>query len=160
MRMSRSSFSQRLVAENADVVLLHLRYDIQATQQKQGEAILDVNRSGNWVRGLEMIGGFVPFSLAKAVSPFSPVRPTFPKRSETGTVTYDPEADAAFFYLEYDLDFHSLTPQEQAELNVVSHSVNPTVVYGLDDLGGLIWVRIPLADLAGPTDQFLRLLRK
>jgi hypothetical protein len=160
MRMSRTSFSQRLVAENADVVLLYLRDDIQATQQKQGEAILDLNRSGNWVRGLEMIGGFVPFSLAKAVSPFSPVRPAFPKRSEPGTVTYDAEADAAFFYLEYDSDFHSLTLQEQAELNLVSHSVNPTVVYGLDDLGGLIWVRIPLADLAGPADQFLRLLRR
>jgi len=156
--MSRTAFSQRLVLESPDLVCVHLRDGVEAVQQKQGEIILDINRSGNWVRGIEMVGGFVPFSIAKAVSPFDPVRATFPQIPATGTVTYDPEADAAFFYLEYDPNFTRLTPNEQAELEVISHSVNPTALYGLDDSGGLVWVKIPIAD-AGPADQFLQLLR-
>ena len=92
------------------------------------------------------------------MSPFNPVRPVFPNPPEAGTVTYDPEADAAFIYLEYDPSFAQLAPQEQAELNTVSHSVNPTATYGLDDQGGLVWVKIPVADLSVPV-ELLRLLR-
>jgi hypothetical protein len=158
--MTKALFSQRIVAETPDVISVYLRCDIQATQQKRGEAILDLNRSGNWVRGFEIVGGFVPFSLAKAVSPFSPVLPSFPKPPKPATVTYDPEANAAFVYLEYDSSFARLTTSEQAELKKVSHSVNPTATYGLDELGGLIWLRIPVADLTGSVNQFLQLLRK
>lgn len=159
MGMSRAAFAQRLAVESPDLIRVYLREGVQAVQQKQGETILDLNRSGNWIRGIEIVGGFVPFSVAKAVSPFNPVRPTFPKAPEPGTVTYDPEADAAFVYLEYDSSFTQLTPREQAELRTVSHSVNPTATYGLDEFGGLVWVRIPIAD-AGPADRFLQLLRK
>jgi hypothetical protein len=73
-------------------------------------------------------------------------------------VTYDPEADAAFFYLEYDPNFARLAPSEQAELKKVSHCVSPTALYGLDNSAGLVWVKIPMAD-AGPADRFLQLLR-
>lgn len=157
--MSRAAFSQRLVLESPDLVCVHLRDGVEAVQQKPGEVILDINRSGNWVPGLEIVGGFVPFSLTKAVSPFSPVRPVPPRIPEPGTVTYDPEADAAFFYLEYDPSFTRLRPNDQAQLKVVSHCVNPTALYGLDDSGGLVWVKIPIADV-GPADQFLQLLRR
>ena len=112
------------------------------------------------LRGIEIVGGFVPFSVARAVSPFNPVRPVFPNPPEAGTVTYDPEADAAFIYLEYDPSFAQLAPQAQGELKTVSHSVNPTATYGLDDQGGLVWVKIPIADVSGPVEQLLRLLRK
>jgi hypothetical protein len=93
------------------------------------------------------------------VSPFNSFRPAFPNPPEAGTVTYDPEADAAFIYLEYDPSFAQLAPQAQAELNTVSHSVNPTATYGLDDQGELVCVKIPIADLSGPA-ELLRLLRK
>jgi hypothetical protein len=156
--MSRTAFSQKLVLESPDLVRVHLRDDLEAVQQKLGEVILDINHSGSWVRGFEVVGGFVPFSIAKAVSPFSPIRPAPPRVPEQGTVTYDPEADAAFFYLEYDPNFARLAPSEQAELKKVSHCVNPTALYGLDDSGGLVWVKIPIAD-AGPADRFLQLLR-
>jgi hypothetical protein len=157
--MSRTQFSQRLILEGPDLVRVHLRGDLDAVEQKQGEVILDINRSGNWVRGFEIVGGFVPFSISKAVSPFNPVRPNAENVALAGTATYDPEADAAFFYLEYAPDFGQLTPQEQAYMKVVSHSVSPTALFGLDDSGGVVWIKIPIAD-AGPANQFLRLLRK
>jgi len=156
--MSRA-FSQKLLAEVPERVCVYLREDVGAAQEKQGEVILDINRSGNWVRGFEMIGGFVPFSVANAVSPFHPVRPEPPRIPEPRTVTYDPEADAAFFYLEYDPRFSRLTANGRAELQMISHSLNPTALYGLDGSGGLVWVKIPIAD-AGPADQFLKLLRR
>jgi uncharacterized protein YuzE len=157
--MTRLAFSQKIALENPSLVCVHLREDVEPVVQKQGEAIIDLNRSGNWVRGIEIVGGFVPFSVAKAVSPFNPARPAFPKTPIAGTVTYDPEADAAFIYLEYDPGFAQLAPREQAELETVSHSVNPTATYGLDDQGGLVYVKIPIADLSGPV-ELLRLLRK
>jgi hypothetical protein len=156
--MGRTSFSQKLVLESPELVCVYLRGDLEAVQRKEGEVILDINHLGNWVRGFEVVGGFVPFSLAKAVSPFSPVRPVPPKVPEEGTVTYDPEADAAFFYLEYGPKFARLAPSEQAELKRVSHCVNPTALYGLDDSGGLVWIKVPIAD-AGPTGRLLQLLR-
>lgn len=159
MPMTAAAFSQKLVIEGSDMVYLSLRAELQAIQQKRGEAILDVNCSGNWVRGLEIVGGFVPFSVAKAVAPFGPVRPPFPEVAGAGSVTYDPEADAAFFYLEYAPGFLSLSPAERADLQIVSHSINPAALYGLDEIGGLVWIRIPLADV-GPVNQFLKQLRR
>jgi uncharacterized protein YuzE len=156
----RFTFSQKIVAENPSLVVVRLREGVEATVQKQGETILDLNRAGNWIRGIEIVGGFVPFSVAKAVSPLNPFRPGFPKAPEPGTVTYDSEADAAFIYLEYDPTFIGLTLQAQAELKAVSHSVNPTATYGLDGQGGLVWVKIPIADISGSVEQFLQLLRK
>jgi hypothetical protein len=136
-----------------------LRESIEPVAQKAGEIILNLNRSGNWVHGFEMVGGFVPFSIERAVRPFDPVMPV-PNIVVPGTATYDPEADAAFVYLEYDPSFAQLAPQAQVELNTVSHSVNPTAMYGLDERGGLVWVKIPIADVSGPVEQLLRLLRK
>jgi hypothetical protein len=158
--MTKALFSQELVIESPSLVRVCLRHGIEPATEKEGETILDLNRFGNWVRGLEIVGGFVPFSVAKAVTPFSPRLPAFPKTPEPGTVTYDPQADAAFIYLEYDPSFFQLAPQAQVELKTVSHSVNPTARYGLDDRGGLIWVKIPIADVSGPVEQLIRLLRK
>jgi uncharacterized protein YuzE len=150
-------FSQRLVLESPNLISLYLRSGVQAEQQKQGEIILDINSIGNWVRGFEMVGGFVPFSIAKAVSPFDPSLPTPSRIPEPGTVTFDPEADAAYFYLQYDSSLAQLTPNERTDLKLISHSINPTAIYGLDSSGGLVWVKIPIAD-AGPADQFVSLL--
>jgi hypothetical protein len=160
MMPGRAAFSQKLLVEGTDTVCLYLRDGIQVVQRSQGEAVLDLNHSGNWVRGFEMVGGFVPFSIAKAVSPFHPMRPAFPSVLKPGTVTYDPEADAAFVYLEYDVGLSLVTPDRRAELSAVWRSVNPMATYGLDNRGGLVWVRVPIADLSGSVDRFLELLRK
>lgn len=101
----------------------------------------------------------MPFSVANAVFPFSPVDPS-PNAAMPGTVTYDSEADAAFFYLQYNPSFAVLAPSEQTELKRVSHSVNPTAIYGLDKRGGLVWVKVSVADVAGSMDQFLKLFIK
>jgi uncharacterized protein YuzE len=157
---SGPAFSQRIVIESPGVISVCFREGALPILRKQGETILDLNRLGNWVRGIEIVGGFVPFSVAEAVSPFNPVPPTFPEMPNPGTVTYDPDADAAFMYLEYDPDLAQLTPQSQGELKTVSHSVNPTATYGLDRQGGIVWIKIPVADITGTAEQFLRLLRR
>ena len=156
---SPRSFSQRIALEGSDAVRVHLSGGAEAVRQEQGEVVLDLNDLGNWVRGFEVIGGFVPFSVERAVSPFCPVRPAFPSVPMPGTVTYDPEADAAFVYLEYNASFNSLEPQKRTQLSAVSHSVNTTATYALDERGGLVWVRIPIADLSGTMDRLVELLR-
>jgi uncharacterized protein YuzE len=156
---NRGSFSQRIVLEGPDAVRVQLRAGSETARSEQGEVILDLNGSGNWVRGFEIVGGFVPFSVAKAVSPFDPVGPSV-GNAEQGMVTYDPEADAAFVYLAYDPHFLALGPEQRARLSAVSRSVNPTATYLLDEQGGLISVRVPIADLAEPGGRFLELLRK
>jgi uncharacterized protein YuzE len=143
--------------ESPEMIRIRLRDDLEAVRHERGEIVLDINDSGNWVRGFEIVGGFVPFSVAKAVSPFKPIPPAPPSIPLPGTVTYDPEADAAFVYFEYAPNLVRLTPTELAGLKVVSHSVNPTAIYGLDGSGGLVWIRIPIADLAS-AERFLRLL--
>jgi hypothetical protein len=62
-------------------------------------------------------------------------------------------------YLEYNATFNSLEPQKRIELSTVSQSINPTATYALDERGGLVWVRIPIADLSGTVDRFIELLR-
>ena len=144
--MTQRVFSQKIMVESSSLVSVYLRETTESVSHKQGEVILDLNHSGSWVQGLEIVGGFVPFSVAKAISPFEPVRPTFPDAPKPGTVTYDPEADAAFIFLEYDPSFAALTLQAQRKLKKVSHSVNPVATYGLDERGGLVWIKIPVAD--------------
>ena len=156
--MSRTPFSQILVIETPEAIRIQLRDELEAVRHEQGEIIIDINSSGNWVRGFEIVGGFVPFSVAKAVAPFEPVLPAPPSIPRPGTVTYDREADAAFVYFEYDPNLARLTPTEQSRLKLVSHSVNPTAIYGLDGSGGLVWIQVPIADLAS-AEQFLRLFR-
>lgn len=153
-----TTFSQDVVAQNQHSMCVSLRHNIEITQEHHGEIVLDLNQSGHWVRGFEIVGGFVPFSVEKAVSPFSPVQPSL-KTVMPGTVTYDSVADAAFFYLEYAPWFVSLDSSEQSALKKVSHSVNPTAIYGLDKLGGLVIVKVSLADVTGSMDQFLKLFR-
>jgi uncharacterized protein YuzE len=155
-----ATFSQDVVEQNEHSLCVLLRRNIDVMQERRGEIILDLNHSGNWVRGFEIVGGFVPFSVDKAVRPFNPVQPVSLNSDKSGTVTYDPEADAAFFYLQYAPWVASLSPSEQSQLESVSHSVNPTAIYGLDKSGGLVLVKIPLADVTGSTDQLLKLFRR
>ena len=44
-----------------------------------GDVIADVNRAGNWIRGLELLGT-AGFSLERALAPFSPSPGHLPSR--------------------------------------------------------------------------------
>jgi hypothetical protein len=43
--------------------------EARTASEKDGDAIVDVNHAGRWIRGLEMLGGG-DFNLARAVKPF------------------------------------------------------------------------------------------
>ena len=67
-----------------------------------GDVIADVNRLGNWIRGLELLRS-TGFSLERALVPFDP-KPRAPSvwpPDAKLVVTYDGEADAGFLYLPY-----------------------------------------------------------
>jgi hypothetical protein len=68
-----------------------------------GDVIADVNRMGNWVRGLELLGQGDQFSLQQALRAFAPEPTASSVRHPQSklTVTYDKEADAGFLYLPY-----------------------------------------------------------
>jgi len=72
-------------------------------------------------------------------------------------VTYDPEADAAFFYLPYGSRFQTLSQGEREKITKYSHSINPTATCELDSAGGLVSVSVPTADAIAPFEVFLRL---
>ena len=62
----------------------------RTASERDGEAIVDVNHDGRWIRGLELLGS-VDFNLARAVKPFQ-----LQSSIDEGRigVTYDEEADA------------------------------------------------------------------
>jgi hypothetical protein len=67
-----------------------------------GDVIADVNTTGNWVRGLELLGSGSRFSLGEVLRTLNPERPgNAPGPQPELRVTYDPEADAAYLYLPY-----------------------------------------------------------
>lgn len=67
-----------------------------------GDVLADVNGTGNWVRGLELLGSGSRFSLEDALRSLDPERPGAVRELQPELrVTYDPEADAAYLYLPY-----------------------------------------------------------
>lgn len=51
--------------ESDEQLTVYLR-ETQTASEKNGEAIVDVNHDGRWIRGLELLGGG-DFNLARAV---------------------------------------------------------------------------------------------
>jgi hypothetical protein len=43
--------------------------------QQRAEVILDLNTQGNWIGGIEVLGGMLDFSLQQALRPFDPRMP-------------------------------------------------------------------------------------
>ena len=147
----------KILVDNAGNVLLQLR-DCSPAAKKAAEVIIDLSSQGNWIRGFEMVGGMFDFSLRRAVEPFRATKPALGESGgETFKVTYDPEADAAYFYLPYGSRFRSLSPRERARMTEYSHSINPTATCALDTSGGLVSVAVPTADATGPLQTFLYL---
>ncbi len=138
----------RIVANPNGNVLVQLR-DTHVAIERRGEIIIDLNHEGHWIRGFEVVGGMMEFSLKAATKPFL-----------TGKlgglrVTYDEEADAAYFYLPYGRRFTKLRRDEQQSAETYSHSVNPTGLYRFDSQDGLVSVVIPTADAVKNVDDFL-----
>jgi len=124
----------------------------RTASEKEGEAILDVNHDGRWIHGLELLGGG-DFNLARAVGPFQPKRPF-----EAGRigVTYDEEANAAFFYFSMK-KFATPSGIDTPDFKY-SHSITPTARFGFDEEGGLIWVRFSPEGANAEIQDFLSLV--
>lgn len=155
---------QKIEVKAGDEIILWLSSEREAVKAARGEAILDVNGQGNWIRGLELISGFIDFPLGKALKPFDPIRPFPPGQSRPpGTVTLDYEEgdELAFLYLLYGDTFIHLPEGERTRLLKVDQSImNPNCEFGLDAEGGLVWVKLPMADLSAGPEALLALLKK
>jgi len=105
-----------------------------------GDVIADVNRLGNWIRGLELLGS-AGFSLERALAPFSPKLRAASVRCPQAemAVTYDGEADAGFLYLPY----ASPASVERGQMLLeYSHSIeDDSATFGLSADKGLVFVR-------------------
>jgi hypothetical protein len=126
--------------------------EARTASEKDGEAIVDVNHDRRWIRGLELLSGG-SFNLARAVKPFHPKRPSEAGRSG---VTYDEEANAAFFY------FSMRTLPTPPGINTpdfrYSHSITPDARFGFDDEGGLVWVRFRPEEANASVQDFVSLI--
>lgn len=86
----------------SDPPAIEVRFsDSVVVRQFSGEVLADVNRNGNWIRGLELLGSGIPFSLQRALSSLAPQFRSSPGPHKTLNVTYDEDANAAFLYLPY-----------------------------------------------------------
>jgi hypothetical protein len=136
----------KIVVDSGGNVDVHLR-DGAVAVERRGEIIVDFNRDGHWIRGFEVIGGMVDFSVFAATRPF-------PSSNPDGLrVVYDGDADAAYFFLPYGPRFTSLSSEEQKAAQTYSHSINPEALLRFDQEGGLLSVVIPTAGAA--VDDFL-----
>jgi hypothetical protein len=137
--------------ESDEQLTVYLR-ETQTASEKNGEAIVDVNHDGRWIRGLELLGGG-DFNLARAVRPFQAKRP-----SEAGRigVTYDEDADAAFFY--FSMKTLPTPPGIDTPDFKYSHSIIPDARFGFDDEGGLVWVRFRPAEANVSAQDFVSLI--
>ena len=139
----------RIILDCDELVTVHLR-DVQSARTVRSEAILDVNNAGRWIRGIELLGGF-GFNLETAVKPFNPRRPL---SGESGGVTYDEEANAAFIYFSMK---SPLTHVPETALKY-SRSITPNVELAFDSQGGLAWLRFSPRDANKSTADFVSLI--
>jgi hypothetical protein len=92
------------ITSTSDPAVVEVRLsDAPVKYEYTGDVIADVNRIGNWVRGLELLGSGDQFSLQQALAAFAPKPSAASVRRPQSelTVTYDKEADAGFLYLPY-----------------------------------------------------------
>jgi hypothetical protein len=120
--------------------------------EQEGEAIIDVNRDERWIHGLELIGGFCDFNLARAVKPF---HPDPPRLGQTAGVTYDQEADAAYIYFSIKQPAFPSIPSPERRYAI---SITPTARFGLDNEGGLVWVKFSIEKLKIGVEEFVSLI--
>jgi hypothetical protein len=91
------------------------------------------------------------FNLETAVKPFNPRRPL---SDESGGVTYDEEANAAFIYFSMKSPV-ILSPETALEY---SHSITPQAELAFDSEGGLVWLRFSPRDANKSPADFVSLI--
>jgi hypothetical protein len=104
-----------------------------------GDVIADLNRRGNWIRGLEMLGPGDGSTLRKALGPLTKGASggEAPQSHVELKVTYDPSADAGFLYLPYES-----SEGDDPVLTKCSYSVeDEAAVLGLAADESLVFVR-------------------
>jgi len=138
----------RITLNPDNSVTVHLR-DSQAVTTIRHEATLDVNRDGRWVMGIELMGG--AFDLAKAVEPFMPRRPL---AGQSGGVTYDKQANAAYIYVPTKSEKTGLIDTDMKYWE----SVCLETEFGLDSKGGLVWLRFSTRDANISSAEFVSLI--
>lgn len=126
--------------------------DVPVASEVRGDVIADLNGSGNWVRGLEVLGSGDQATLLKALSPLAG------KTGDGVRVTYDKEADAGFVYLPYaSSEKVQRAIQGNPLLTKVSHSVeDDSAVLGLAADQSLVLVRLKLPS-GESMDSFMEL---
>ena len=137
----------KIVADSTGNLHVYLR-DGEVAVERRGEIIVDLNRDGHWIRGFEVIGGMVDFSVFAASQPFPASNPGGLR------VVYDGDANAAYFFLPYGPRFTNLTQEEQKAAQTYSHSINPDSLLRFDAQGGLLSLVIP-TDAVKNLDDFL-----
>lgn len=139
----------RVILHSNELLTVYLR-DAQVARTSRWEAIIDVNNAGRWIRGIELLGG-LEFDLGKAVKPFNPRRPL---SGESGGVTYDNAADAAFVY------FRMRSPVAHLPETALkySHSITLEAELAFDFEGGLIWLRFSPGEANTNSADFVSLI--
>jgi hypothetical protein len=140
---------KRIILDSDELVTVLLR-DAQSARTVRSEAILDINDAGRWIRGIELIGSG-DFNLETAVKPFNPRR--LPS-DESGGVTYDEQANAAFIY--FSMKSPAIFSPETALR--YSHSITPQAELALDSEGGLVWLRFSPRDANKSSADFVSLI--
>jgi hypothetical protein len=93
-----------VITSTSEPAMVELRFsDVPVAYEFTGDVIAIVNRSGNWITGLELLGSGLQFSLQKALSALAPEPSAASVRHPQSTllVTYDEDANAGFLYLPY-----------------------------------------------------------
>jgi hypothetical protein len=123
------------------VVELRIR-DCPAMFEYTAEVLLDVNRSGNCVRRLELLGSGIQFSLERALS-FLISNPgaaaiSFKNSTLELSAKYDEDANAAFLYLTDVSKTAELDPLLLKSSYTVSDDM---ALFGLGSDLGLVFIR-------------------
>jgi uncharacterized protein YuzE len=123
-----------------------------------GDVIADLNKKGNWIRGLEVLGSVNQFSLQKALASLSPEASaaSVQQPQDKLTVTYDKEADAGFLYLPYPESVRRASPGDPVLLKCSYSVEDKSAVFGLDGDGALVFVRFKVPD-GEQLDSFMEL---
>lgn len=144
-----------------DPKLVEVRFsDAPVVHQFFGEVIADVNRFGNWVRGLEVIGSGLPFSLDRALASLAPRSSagSVPYPQDKLTVTYDEDANASFLYLPY-ASPKTIIERHKAEPLLLKSSYTLTdqeANFGLAGDKSLVFIRFSIPPTEDPK-KFMQL---
>jgi len=112
-----------------------------------GDVIADVNRAGNWINGLELLGSGLRFSLERAISSLPHELPDVSVKSPPKPVVkYDEDANAGFLHLPY-ASPANIEQEKQSNPLLLKNSrsiEDDKAVFGLAGDKTLVYIRFAL----------------